>query len=125
MDIKKTISDLLWLYRSNRNTGTTTILQNTANTKDVFVVVSSKKEAKEFGKGAISMTDLGDVHGHTMRPVFMDNHAMMDLLTEVEYKIELLEEEKRKLSSMFDEIFSAAVQNGYVTPSEISHLIEP
>jgi len=71
---------------SMRRSGTSSFIKKIASENDVYILVATIEEKKEFGKNAISFGELDKMKGKPPKPILIDNHAMLvgcnDLFTE-------------------------------------------
>lgn len=68
-------------FISMRRGGTTSLLRKIADENDVYVLVPTSAQKKEFGDKAITLEELHNNTGRKAKPVLVDNYTMI-LLSE-------------------------------------------
>lgn len=79
MNIKKAWLDLFSFVTSLRRSGTTSLIKRVAAENDVWVLVPDMLTKQEFGESGITLQDLDKLHGHSQKPILVDNYTLIKL----------------------------------------------
>jgi len=90
MTSSKIIDSLVDFLLRFRRSGTTTQLKDMASKYDCWVIVATEEEADKFGKNGLALRNLHLVRGEKPKPVLIDNHVLIQLLTDADDKIKRL-----------------------------------
>lgn len=77
---------------SNRRKGTSTLIKEMAGLNDVWILVATTEQKRDFGENAISLTELENFKGKESKPILVDNYAMLRLSEEAFQEINRLKD---------------------------------
>jgi hypothetical protein len=83
MKIGKILDNLLSFLLSNRQTGTTSLLEKIAAENNVWVIVAKHQEKPKFNGKALTIDELNHARGLDRRPILIDNHTMLWILEDI------------------------------------------
>ena len=75
-----------------------------ASKYDCWVIVATEEEADNFGKNGLALNNLHLVRGETPKPVLIDNHVLIKLLTDADDKIKHLRSVARAQRDVLSDI---------------------
>ena len=91
MNIKKLMNDVYVFFNSMRRSGTTSLLQKIAAENDVWVLVPTEVEKREFGEKAITFHEISRMGGKVKKPILVDNYTLLNLSGEAAREFTALE----------------------------------
>lgn len=86
------MNDVYVFFNGMRRSGTTSLLQKIAAENDVWVLVPTEVEKREFGGKAITFHEIGKLGGETAKkPILVDNYTLLNLSGEASREFTTLE----------------------------------
>lgn len=104
-NLRRILHHLRSFMISQRATGTTSLLREIAAKNDVWVLVPTAHEAKEFEHGrGLSFIDLEKKHALARKPILVDNHTLLKLCEDWDTTIGQLQQTVRDRDEVINEI---------------------